>query len=50
VRLAPDLTELPALLAGELLEGDLVLTLGAGSITRVGPALLRALADTERSQ
>jgi len=50
VRLAPDLTELPALLAGELLEGDLVLTLGAGSITRVGPALLRALAHTERSQ
>jgi UDP-N-acetylmuramate--alanine ligase len=43
VELAPDLTGLPARLAADLRTGDLVITLGAGSITQVGPALLREL-------
>jgi UDP-N-acetylmuramate--alanine ligase len=50
VHLAPDLTELPEQLAGELRDGDLVITLGAGSITRVGPELLRLLAASEPQQ
>jgi UDP-N-acetylmuramate-alanine ligase len=31
----------------ELARGDLVLTLGAGSISRLGPQLLEALAETQ---
>jgi UDP-N-acetylmuramate--alanine ligase len=40
----PDITAMPAALALLSQPGDLVLTLGAGSITRVGPQLLDLLA------
>jgi len=43
VRFAPDLAALPAELAPELAAGDLVITLGAGSISGLGPQLLAAL-------
>jgi len=43
VRFAPDLEALPAELAAELAPGDLVITLGAGSISGLGPKLLAAL-------
>ena len=43
VRYVPDKTGLPAALAGLVRGGDLVMTLGAGDITRVGPALLERL-------
>jgi UDP-N-acetylmuramate--alanine ligase len=43
VRFVADLAQIPALLAAELRPGDLALTLGAGSITRLGPELLAAL-------
>jgi UDP-N-acetylmuramate--alanine ligase len=42
--LLPDLTAIPAVLAPRLRPGDLVLTLGAGSITELGPRLLNELA------
>ncbi len=40
-----DLDDLPLRLADEVREGDVVLTLGAGSIERVGPALLDVLGE-----
>ena len=40
----PDRAELPGALAALARDGDVVLTLGAGDITEVGPALLRRLA------
>ena len=43
VRYVPDKTGLPAALADLVRGGDLVMTLGAGDITRVGPALLERL-------
>ena len=43
VRFIAELEAIPAALAPELREGDLVLTLGAGSITKLGPLLLAAL-------
>ena len=45
VRFVPDLEELPARLAPELCPGDLVVTLGAGSISAVGPRILASLAE-----
>jgi UDP-N-acetylmuramate--alanine ligase len=48
VAFVPDLDEAPAVLAARARPGDLVLTLGAGSVTEVGPrvlALLEARAD-----
>ena len=42
-RYHPDLSTLPAALAGTLRAGDVCLTLGAGSIESTGPALLRRL-------
>ncbi len=39
----PGVDELPAAIAARLRPGDVVLTLGAGDITRVGPALLAHL-------
>lgn len=39
----PDRAALTARVRGLLARGDLVLTLGAGDITRVGPELLRDL-------
>jgi UDP-N-acetylmuramate--alanine ligase len=41
----PDLDAVPAALAARARPGDLVLTLGAGSITRVGPLVLDLLRD-----
>ncbi len=43
VRFIADLEAIPDALAPELRAGDLVLTLGAGSITKLGPLLLAAL-------
>ena len=43
VRFHAQLESLPAALAGALRPGDLCLTLGAGSIERVGPALMERL-------
>lgn len=44
VRYHPDLEDLPEALASELRPGDVCLTLGAGSVEKVGPALLKTLA------
>lgn len=41
----PSLAELPGLLARLVRPGDLVLTMGAGDVTTVGPRLLTALAE-----
>jgi UDP-N-acetylmuramate--alanine ligase len=43
VQLSPELADIPARLAPQLRPGDLVLTLGAGSITELGPRLLAAV-------
>ncbi len=40
-----DLADVPAALADRARAGDLVLTLGAGSITEVGPLVLELLAE-----
>ncbi len=48
VRYEPDLDELPGVLAQLARPGDLVLTLGAGDVTDVGPQLLRRLRLLER--
>jgi UDP-N-acetylmuramate--alanine ligase len=45
VRFVPDLERVVAELLPELRSGDLVLTLGAGSVSRLGPKLLAALAE-----
>ncbi|MDH3271811.1 MAG: Mur ligase family protein, partial [Gemmatimonadota bacterium] len=45
VRYVADLEALPRALADELEENDVVLTLGAGSIETLGPALLEALEE-----
>lgn len=44
-RYVPDKADLPRALAEEARPGDLVITLGAGDITRVGPLLLPLLPD-----
>jgi UDP-N-acetylmuramate--alanine ligase len=43
VRFAPELDEIVATLPADLLSGDLVITLGAGSVSSLGPPLLAAL-------
>ena len=43
VRYVPALSDVPAALAGLAHDGDLILTLGAGDITTVGPALATLL-------
>jgi UDP-N-acetylmuramate--alanine ligase len=45
VAFVPDLGDVPAALVSRARPGDLVLTLGAGSITDVGPRVLELLAD-----
>ncbi len=45
VTYVPELDDLAGRLADEVREGDVVLTLGAGSVERVGPALLDALRE-----
>ncbi|MEN8182654.1 MAG: UDP-N-acetylmuramate--L-alanine ligase, partial [Myxococcota bacterium] len=47
VQLVPELDEVLARLPGELEPGDLVVTLGAGSISSLGPRLLEALAGED---
>ncbi len=47
VRFVSDLDAIPAALAPELRDGDLVLTLGAGSITHLGPQILATLSGTD---
>jgi UDP-N-acetylmuramate--alanine ligase len=46
VRLVPDLDRVPDELVPELEDGDLVITLGAGSVSAVGAELLRKLEET----
>ena len=43
VRYVPSLDDVPAVLVPDLRPGDLVLTMGAGDITTLGPRLLEAL-------
>ena len=43
VRFEPSWSAVPALLAGRAEPGDLVLTLGAGDVTAIGPEVLRVL-------
>jgi UDP-N-acetylmuramate--alanine ligase len=43
VRHMPDVDAVPALLAELAAPGDLVLTLGAGDVTRLGPSILDEL-------
>ena len=45
VRFVPELERVPAELVPELRSGDLVLTLGAGSVSQVGPRLLERLVE-----
>ena len=47
VRFVRDLERVPAELVPELRDGDLVLTLGAGSVGALGPKLVAALAERE---
>ncbi len=47
VHFAADLDKVAARLPGELREGDLVITLGAGSISSLGPRILQALGGTQ---
>ncbi|MFC6285609.1 UDP-N-acetylmuramate--L-alanine ligase [Nocardioides sp. GCM10027113] len=49
VEFVADLTDAPAALAARARPGDLVLTLGAGSVTEVGPRLLALLGDRDRA-
>ncbi len=48
VHYVPDLADVPAALVTLARPGDLVLTLGAGTITRAGPAVLALLAERTR--
>jgi UDP-N-acetylmuramate--alanine ligase len=45
VQYISEMSEISAVLANELRDGDLVLTLGAGNIWRVGPALIQRLSN-----
>jgi UDP-N-acetylmuramate--alanine ligase len=45
VEFVPALEDVPALLAGHARPGDLVLTLGAGTVTGLGPRVLELLAE-----
>jgi UDP-N-acetylmuramate--alanine ligase len=45
VRFVPDLERVPAELVPELRGGDLVLTLGAGSVSKLGPRILEQLEE-----
>jgi UDP-N-acetylmuramate-alanine ligase len=48
VTFEPDLARIPGLLLETVREGDLVLTLGAGSVWKVGEALVRSGATGRR--
>jgi UDP-N-acetylmuramate--alanine ligase len=47
VAFVPDLDDVPSALAARARPGDLVLTLGAGSVTEVGPRLLELLGGAD---
>lgn len=49
VRFIGDLSEVTSALAPELRDGDLVITLGAGNVSTIGPALLEVLNEGEQS-
>jgi UDP-N-acetylmuramate--alanine ligase len=44
-RFLPDRAEVPAAVTGTAKPGDIVLTMGAGDVTALGPVILAALAD-----
>jgi UDP-N-acetylmuramate--alanine ligase len=48
VQLVHDLDRVAEVLAPELRDGDMVITLGAGNVGAVGPQLLAALEDSGR--
>ena len=50
VHYVPRWAEVPAVLAGLARPGDLVLTMGAGDITVLGPEVLRELERISRSE
>ena len=43
----PLLSDVPAVIVPDLRDGDLVLTMGAGDITTLGPQLLAALGGAD---
>ncbi len=45
VRFVPDFDDVPAELVRRAADGDLVITLGAGTVTSIGPRVLELLAD-----
>lgn len=47
VRFEPEIEETPALLAGSASPGDVVVLLGAGDITAIGPRVVAALSGSE---
>jgi UDP-N-acetylmuramate--alanine ligase len=47
VHFVPDLDDIAAQLPKELREGDLVITLGAGSISSLGPRILQGLREKQ---
>jgi UDP-N-acetylmuramate--alanine ligase len=47
VELVADLQRIPEVLVPDLRAGDLVITLGAGSVTQLGPKLLQALEERQ---
>jgi len=47
VEFVPDMDDVPGVLVARAREGDLVLTLGAGTITSVGPEVLRLLGQAD---
>ena len=50
VRFVPEWAATAPVLAGLAAPGDLVLTLGAGDVTRVGPEVLRLLSEAEQGR
>jgi UDP-N-acetylmuramate--alanine ligase len=48
VRFVPDLDEIPDLLKDELQDGDLVMTLGAGSVTSLSDRLAEVARERAR--
>ena len=47
VAFEPSWSAVPAVVAARCRPGDLVLTMGAGDVTMIGPEILRMLAETE---
>jgi UDP-N-acetylmuramate--alanine ligase len=49
VQFAPDFPTAVAAVASQAREGDLILTLGAGSVSQLGPQILAALEESKQS-